>query len=501
MARAGSGLSVKPTGIFYENSVLVQLKTLSREDENPSFLEVQKSKIELEIAQLKDEVRRLKNQCYNITSSDVTESPIASSIRDHQIIRSRKARIAEKRKQSRTGQKLFQTIAVIEENESSLSQHSAQRLAKAKQDVEDLRVSCRKLEDEIRKIRRKIERASLESGNPKAIIEKRKKQIEKAVALHRALKAEYEQYRNEQEHEINGINQLQDQLIQTLKRQQEQSQRLLELERTQKTEIEQAIEKTRRTEHPPVSATTAPVSATTPLVSATTPLVSATTAPVSATTPVATYIEDSGGDTTSICDVDSDSYISSLSNSGSFSESTSIFPLNSDASNSTESFGDTTETLDVDSISGSESTGGEVTTVRAGNFASKPSKRKILPVFVAQGTVVSFVVRQNRDLSFYVLVSYKKCAAAKRAVERLNKTLLNGNIIHVALSAMTSIKRESLRSVDPRNESSVAGGEQSPGVDAFLNADDVMANEIQSPSTPQITRWDYGQSDSLINSV
>ena len=66
---------------------------------------------------------------------------------------------------------------------------------------------------------------------------------------------------------------------------------------------------------------------------------------------------------------------------------------------------------------------------------------------------------------------------------------------------MTSIKRESLRSVDPRNESSVASGEQSPGVDAFLNADDVMVNEIQSPSTPQITRWDYGQSDSLINSV
>ena len=563
---------MKPTGIFYENSILSQLKTTSQTEANKNYLEIQKSKLELEIAQLKDEVERLTKHRSRLSKPEQSVSPTLAAIREHEKIHKKRTKIEEKKSQVQDEEWQFKTVEAIEHNEVELSRNSRERLDRAKQEIEELRESCIQLQKEINKVRDQIAKVNSQRENPKDVIERRRREIEQAVARHRELKAEYERYRSDQEREMSGINELQQQLILTLKKQQEKNKKLLELEEAQKREIlqakQQSVEKVKAQckhekkgdaepmkkeaqKEPRVVAKVeedALVSKreSVPTVAAEERRVEdrkttgerqrenieesesrktkkgnkerrassrAESARSTESLPVQTSqdnesvsshmrgrFETSECDSTSICELETESGLVTPSEQFSLSESTSIFPVDSDTTRfGMDSLGDTTETMDVES-SASGAPYNELTTLRIGDFASRPSKRNIMPVLVAQGTVVSCKIETNRNKSFSVLVSYKKHTAAKRAIKKLNGTVFDGTVMHVAFAAVSGRSAQPTL-MESASECFMSSCENGPKIDEFLNADDAVANEANVRSSSQITPRDYCQVDSLIGSM
>ena len=563
---------MKPTGIFYENSILSQLKTTSQTEANKNYLEIQKSKLDLEIAQLKDEVERLTKHRSRLSKPEHSVSPTLAAIREHEKIHKKRTKIEEKKSQVQDEEWQFKTVEAIEHNEVELSRNSRERLDRAKQEIEELRESCIQLQKEINKVRDQIAKVNSQRENPKDVIERRRREIEQAVARHRELKAEYERYRSDQEREMSGINELQQQLILTLKKQQEKNKKLLELEEAQKREIlqakQQSVEKVKAQGKPEKKGDAEPMKKeaqkeprvvakveedavvskreSVPTVAAEERRVEdrkttgerqrenieesesrktkkgnkerrassrAESARSTESLPAQTSqdnesvsshmrgrFETSECDSTSICELETESGLVTPSEQFSLSESTSIFPIDSDTTRfGMYSLGDTTETMDVES-SASAAPYNELTTLRIGDFASRPSKRNIMPVLVAQGTVVSCKIETNRNKSFSVLVSYKKHTAAKRAIKKLNGTVFGGTVMHVAFAAVSGRSAQPTL-MESASECFMSSCENGPKIDEFLNADDAVANEANVRSSSQITPRDYCQVDSLIGSM
>ena len=575
MACAEDGrLFMKPTGIFYENSILSQLKTTSKSEANKNYLEIQKSKLDLEIAQLKDEVERLTKHRSRLSKPEHSVSPTLAAIQEHEKIRKKKTKIEEKRSQVQDEEWQFKTVEAIEHNEADLARNSRERLDRAKQEIEELRESCFQLQQEINKVRDQIARVNSQRENPRDVIERRRMEIEQAVARHRELKAEYERYRSEQEREMSGINELQQQLILSLKKQQEKNKRLLALEEAQKREINEILQarqqhaekvkaqgketvkegeqgKKQTQEEPRVVAKVKEDALVSKSESVPTAAVEerrvedrkttheegqrpsehieeserrktkkgryvssrAESARSTESLPAQTSqdnesvsshlrgrFETSECDSTSICELETESGLVTPSEQFSLSESTSLFPMDTDTTRfGMYSLGDTTETMDVES-SASGAPFNELTTLRIGDFVSRPSKRNIMPVLVAQGTVVSCKIETNRNKSFSVLVSYKKHTAAKRAIKKLDGTLFGRTVMHVAFAAVSGRSVQSTL-MESASECFMSSCENGPKIDEFLNADDVVANEANVRSSSQITPRDYCQVDSLIGSL